>query len=132
MSPRNSSQLRSATLFVVALAALLAAAGFAAGRLNAASTARPSIVTHVLQPSCTAIDNVTSTYTKIGDLGTFEVQSTDGYLRWGRRVGVTSAASWPMRCYLGGTGDGVSQEAGGATEWRAARGPGDSSAAPAG
>ena len=77
MSSPSRSQLRNAVLFVVALAALLAAAGFAAGRLNAASTARPSIVTHVLQPSCTAIDNVTSTYTKIGDLGTFEVQSTD-------------------------------------------------------
>ena len=77
MSSPSRSQLRNAVLFVVALAALLAVAGFAAGRLSAAPTARPSIVTHVLQPSCTGIDDVTATYTKIGDLGTFEVQSAE-------------------------------------------------------
>jgi hypothetical protein len=77
MSSRNRFPLHSALLFVVALAALLAAAGFAAGRLSAAPTARPAIVTTVLEPSCTSISDVSATYTKIGDLGTFEVQSAD-------------------------------------------------------
>ncbi len=76
MSPRNRFPLRSALLFVVALAALLAVAGFAAGRLSAAPTARPAIVTTVLEPSCTSI-TATDSYSKIGDLGTFEVQSAD-------------------------------------------------------
>lgn len=74
--PQSRSPFRSAVLFVVALAALLAAAGFAAGRLSAAPTARPSIVTTVLEPSCTSI-TATPTYSKIGDLGTFEVQSAE-------------------------------------------------------
>ena len=76
MSPQHRSSFRSAVLFVAALAALLAAAGFAAGRLSAAPTARPSIVTHVLEPSCTSI-TATATYSKIADLGTFEVQSAN-------------------------------------------------------
>ena len=76
MSSRSNPQLRSALLFVVALVALLAAAGFAAGRLSAAPTARPAIVTTVLEPSCTSI-TATAAYSKIADLGTFEVQSAE-------------------------------------------------------
>ena len=77
MSSRSTSQLRNAVLFVVALAALLAAAGFAAGRLSAAPTARPSIITNVLEPACPTSVTGTSSFTKIADLGTFEVQSAD-------------------------------------------------------
>jgi|CXWK01.1.fsa_nt_gi hypothetical protein len=76
MSPRSNSQLRSVVLFVAALVALLAAAGFAAGRLSAAPTARPSIVTTVLEPSCTSI-TATAAFSKVADLGTFEVQSAE-------------------------------------------------------
>ena len=77
MSSNNRFPWRNALLLVVALAALLAVAGFAAGRLSAAPTARPTVVTHVLEPSCASIDNVPNTFTKIGDLGTFEVQSAE-------------------------------------------------------
>ena len=76
MLSRSDSQLRSVVLFVVALVALLAAAGFAAGRLSAAPTARPAIVTTVLEPSCTSI-TATAAYSKGADLGTFEVQSAE-------------------------------------------------------
>ena len=76
MSPLSNSHLRSVVWFVAALVALLAAAGFAAGRLSAAPTARPSIVTTVLEPSCTSI-TATAAFSKVADLGTFEVQSAE-------------------------------------------------------
>jgi len=76
MSARNSQLVRYGVVALVAVALLLAAAGYTAGRLSAAPSASPPLRVTVLNPTCTGI-NATSTFSKIGNIGTFEVQAAD-------------------------------------------------------
>ena len=77
MSSPTRPLSRRVALLAVALACLLAAAGFAAGRLRAAPTLQPAVVAQVIEPACPSSVTATSAYGKIADLGTFEVQATD-------------------------------------------------------
>jgi len=76
MSSRTPVLLRRALFPVVALACLVAAVAFATGRLSAAPTLQPAVIAQVIEPACPSSITATSTYGKVADLGTFEVQAS--------------------------------------------------------
>jgi len=76
MSSRTPVLLRRALFPVVALACLVAAVAFATGRLSAAPTLQPAVIAQVIEPACPSSITAASTYGKVADLGTFEVQAS--------------------------------------------------------
>lgn len=77
MSARNRVSVRNSALLLIALALLIGVVGYQAGRLRAAPSATVPIVHTVLQPACPSSIIASSAYTKIADMGTFEVQAAD-------------------------------------------------------
>lgn len=77
MSLVNRSSRRSVLLLGVALALLLAVAGYSAGRSSAAPTVTPPVLSTVIEPACPFSITAGSDYTKIADMGTFDVQAAE-------------------------------------------------------
>lgn len=80
MSLKNRNSRRSVLLLGVALALLLAVAGYTAGRSSAAPTVTPPVLSTVIQPACPTSVTAGSGYTKIADMGTFEVQAAESLI----------------------------------------------------
>lgn len=70
-----SLRIAAVALFLLAVAAV--AVSYRVGRAGAAPSVRPGLVYTVLEPACPSSITAGTSYTKIADLGTFEVQSAD-------------------------------------------------------
>ncbi|WP_374687535.1 hypothetical protein [Promineifilum sp.] len=69
--------VRVAAVALLLFAVAAVAAAYRVGQTRAAPSATPAVAAHVLNLSCTSVDNVGASFVKIADVGQFTVQSPD-------------------------------------------------------
>jgi hypothetical protein len=71
-----AARIAAVALLLLAIAAV--AVSYRVGQTRAAPSISPGVLHTVIQPACpSSISNVPGDYTKIADMGTFEVEATD-------------------------------------------------------
>ncbi len=94
-------RVAAVALLLFALAAV--AVSYRVGQTRAAPSVSPGVLHTVIQPLCpSSISNVPATFTKIADMGTFEVQATDSLVEvaFHGRVGASATNGTGVRFEL--------------------------------